>query len=102
MGTATFMDSHGSEATGINNRGLIVGTSGAQAFVASNVGAPGSQPLLKLVEKSWVKIGNNWVRADLNGGSFNGAKLKLNEANWIVGYGVRYGTVYGFALKPRP
>jgi hypothetical protein len=88
-------------ATGINNRGLIVGTSGGHAFVASNVGSPGTQPLLKLAEKSWVKVGNNWYRADLQGWTFNGAQLKLNEANWIVGYGVRYGTVYGFALKPQ-
>jgi hypothetical protein len=151
MGTATFMDSHSSEAndindygelvgasqcpggqyravykapdsgknmgyadlgvlgiatssvaTSINNRGLIVGSSGAQAFVVSNLGSPGSQPLLKLVEKSWVHSGNNWVRADVAGWSFNGAKLKLNEVNWIVGYGTRSGTVYGFALKPRP
>jgi len=99
-----------SVAYAISTNGLIVGKSKVKvsgvmverAFVVSNVGNPGSQPMLNLTEQSHVYLGgNNWQRADLNGWVLLSAE-RANPAGWIVGYGTKSGQTRAFVLAPRP
>jgi hypothetical protein len=107
LGAGTANAGNQSIAYGINDNGLIVGRSMLKisgvnqwrAFVCSNQGNPGSQPMLNLVEQSWVWTGSIFQRADLNGWTFTRAE-KVNNANWIVAYGVKNGTTYAVVLSP--
>jgi len=95
-----------SAAYGINGQGLIVGqskTSGAyqtRAFVAGNAGNPGSQPMLELTGQAWVKVGYNWFTAASQGWTLISAE-RINENNWIVGWGTKSGQTRAFMLSPR-
>lgn len=109
LGAGTGNAGNRSVAFAIGANGLIVGqwklkVSGVmvdRAFVLSNVGAPGSQPMLNLTEQSWVPIGgNNFQRADINGWALISAE-RINPAGWIVGYGTKSGQTRAFVLSPR-
>lgn len=71
-----------------------------RAFVVSNVGNPGSQPMLNLAEQSWVFVSGNWQRADVNGWVLTSAE-RINREGWIVGYGTKSGQTRAFVLSPR-
>jgi len=71
-----------------------------RAFVLSNVGNPGSQPMLNLTDQSSVFVGGNWVPAAQRGWILITAE-RINPAGWIVGYGTLYGQTRGFVLAPR-
>lgn len=97
-----------SVAKSINEGGLIVGQSRfkpgssylTRAFVLANQGNVGSQPLLPLTEQAWVLTGGTWQRADTTGWALVSAE-RVNDANWIVGYGTKAGTTRAFLLTPR-
>jgi hypothetical protein len=98
-----------SVAHGINNKGVIVGWSyikvnnvnTSHAFVLSNRGDAGSQPLMDLNDQTWVDIGGGqWATAASQGWVLYSAK-KMNENNWIVGYGYKGNAPNEpFLLKP--
>lgn len=98
-----------SKATGINNLGIIVGTSkmnvsGSQvdrAFVISNVGDPGSTAMQSLSSLTDVPVGGggSWGAADSNGWVFLNA-FKINDSNWIIGYGKKSNVYKYFLLYP--
>jgi hypothetical protein len=99
-----------SVAYAISANGLIVGKSKLKvngimvdrAFVISNQGDPGSQPMLNLAEQSWVWQGVlGWKRADTAGWVFTSAE-RVNRVGWIVGYGTVSGQTHAFVLAPRP
>ena len=69
-------------------------------FVVNNVGNPGTQPLLNLVEQSWVWTGSAWQRADLAGCQFTSVE-RIDEANWMIGSGTKNGVTRSFVLTPR-
>lgn len=97
-----------SVAKSINEGGLIVGQSRfkpgssyvTRTFVLANQGNVGSQPLLPLTEQAWVLTSCTWQQADTSGWALVSAE-RVNDANWIVGYGTKAGTTRAFLLTPR-
>ena len=97
-----------SVAKGISNNGLIVGQSGmlvgagqvARAFVVSNAGTPGSQPLVNLNDNTYVIVNGQPVLATTQGWTLLSAE-RVSRAGWIAGYGVKAGVNRAFVLSPR-
>jgi hypothetical protein len=108
LGQGTSDEGDQSIALAISAKGLIVGRSTLKigglmkwrAFVVSNQGNPGSQPMLNLAEQSWVWTGTQWQRADLNGWVLTSAE-RVNREGWIVGYGTKNSQTHAFVLSPR-
>ena len=108
LGAGTANAGNRSVAFAISAKGLIVGQSNLKvgqyfqnrAFVVSNQGNAGSQPMLNLTEQSWVLVGGNWQRADANGWMLTSAE-RINREGWIVGYGTKSGQTRAFVLSPR-
>ena len=108
LGAGTANAGNRSVAFAISAKGLIVGQSKLKvgqsmvdrAFVVSNQGNPGSQPMLNLTEQSWVWTGSAWQRADANGWVLTSAE-RVNREGWIVGYGTKSGQTRAFILSPR-
>lgn len=95
-------------ANAISANGLIAGQSrlkvGAsqvwRAFVLSNAGNPGTQPLVNLNDVTWMWVNNQWVLATSQGWTLVSAE-RINRAGWIVGYGTKGGQARAFVLSPR-
>lgn len=108
LGAGTPDAGNRSVAFAISAKGLIVGQSNLKvgqsflyrAFVVSNQGNAGSQPMLNLTEQSWVWTGSQWQRADVNGWVLTSAE-RINREGWIVGYGTKAGQTRAFVLSPR-
>ncbi|HKS36157.1 MAG TPA: hypothetical protein VJW76_03135, partial [Verrucomicrobiae bacterium] len=108
LGAGTLDAGDRSIALAVSAKGLIVGQSKLKvggsmvwrAFVVSNQGNPGSQPMLNLAEQTWVWTGTQWQRADVNGWVLTSAE-RVNREGWIVGYGVKNSQTRAFVLSPR-
>jgi hypothetical protein len=118
LGEGTANAGTQSIARGINNAGLVVGRSQIKvnnamvwhAFVVSNQGNPGSQPMIDLNDMKDPVNNIPWVAVDIGGNTFVSAASqgwviinveKVNDGNWIVGYGYKAGLYHAFVLSPR-
>lgn len=97
-----------SVANSISANGLIVGQSrvkeGAlqvwRAFVVSNVGNPGSQPMQDLNVITSIYVNSSWQTVTSQGWKLISAE-RVNRAGWIAGYGTKSGLTRAFVLAPR-
>jgi len=115
LGQGTVDVGNWSQARGINNQGVIVGQSTVyihpvpwarvlvnRAFVVSNQGEAGSQPLINLTGQSWIYQTGNWYTAASQGWAIINAE-RINDSNWIVATAARSGVsgAYAVLLTPR-
>ena len=95
-------------AYGISANGIIVGQSklkvGAsqvwRAFVLSDAGNAGTQPMQNLNDITWVLGGGNYVLATGQGWTQISAE-RINREGWIAGHGTKSGQTRAFLLSPR-
>jgi probable HAF family extracellular repeat protein len=108
LGAGTANAGTESVANAISANGTIAGQSRLKvgssqvwrAFVLSNAGNPGSQPLVNLNDVTWLWVNNQWVLATSQGWTLVSAE-RVNRAGWIVGYGTKAGQTRAFVLSPR-
>lgn len=108
LGAGTANAGTESVAKAISANGVIVGQSKLKvgtsqvwrAFVASNAGNPGSQPLVNLNDNTSMFVNGQWVLATTQGWTLLSAE-RVNRAGWIIGYGTKGGVTRAFVLSPR-
>jgi uncharacterized membrane protein len=117
LGEGTANAGTQSLARGINDTGLIVGKSLIKVgnsmvwhgFISSNQGNPGSQGLIDLNDIKDPTTNTPWVAVNVGGIFYSAASQgwvinsveKVDDSNWIVGYGTKSGVTRAFVLEPR-
>jgi hypothetical protein len=105
LGQGTADAGDWSEAFAINDKGLIVGRSRVKvsqqlvlrAFVVSNEGNAGSQPMINLNNRAYINGGFQSAASD---GWLLTSADRINADNWIIANGSKNGNPRAILLRP--